>query len=144
MGVLWLNSEISNTKFGKMTANHGRIQSVALGHNPSAPQADVDQDTRKMLNKNKEDIEKSNKLIWITISVAILGIILIIIAWITLAMTVNVPDTVIPEEGSQNSTVDNEVLKQLELLRNNITALNETIKDSSKSLTAFDAQLKQE
>ena len=70
-----------------MTANHEvRIQSVALGHNPSAPQADVDQETRKMLNKNKEDIEKSNKLIWVTISVAILGIILIIIAWITLAM----------------------------------------------------------
>ena len=70
-----------------MTTNHEvRIQSMAHGHNPSAPQADVDQETRKMLNKNKEDIEKSNKLIWVTISVAILGIILIIIAWITLAM----------------------------------------------------------
>ena len=70
-----------------MTTNHQtRVQSVLVGHNPSAPQADVDQETRKMLNRNKEDIEKSKKLIWVTISVAILGIILIIIAWITLAM----------------------------------------------------------
>jgi len=127
-----------------MTANHDRIQSVALGHNPSAPQADVDQETRKMLNKNKEDIEKSSKLIWVTISVAILGIILIIIAWITLAMTVNVPDTVIPEEGSQNSTVDNEVQKQLELLDTNIKELNKTIIGSRKNLTDFGDQLDQE
>ena len=69
-----------------MTANNDdRVQSLApIGFGASAPQADVDQDTRKMLNRNKDDINKSTKLVWATVIIATLGIILIIIAWITL------------------------------------------------------------
>ena len=77
--------EISEVRTSKMSANRNdRVQSFAQTLRESGPEADVDQDTRKMLTKNKEDIEKSNKLIWATITMAIIGIILIIIAWITL------------------------------------------------------------
>ena len=50
------------------------------------PHEAVDYQTRKMLTKNKADIEKSAKLIWISISIASLGFLLIIIAWVDLAM----------------------------------------------------------
>ena len=50
------------------------------------PHEAVDYQTRKMLTKNKTDIEKSAKLIWISISIASLGFLLIIIAWVDLAM----------------------------------------------------------
>ena len=60
------------------------------GEGPSVagdgPHEAVDYQTRKMLNKNKADIEKSEKLIWISISIASFGFFLIVIAWITLAM----------------------------------------------------------
>lgn len=69
-----------------MIANdNNRVQSFAQGLRESGPEADVDRETRQMLNKNKADIEKSNKLICASISVACVGIILIIIAWLTLA-----------------------------------------------------------
>ena len=43
-----------------MTANNDdRVQSLApIGFGASAPQADVDQDTRKMLNKNKTSLKQ--------------------------------------------------------------------------------------
>ena len=60
------------------------------GDGPAAigdgPHEAVDYQTRRMLNKNKADIEKSEKLIWISISIASFGFLLIVIAWITLAM----------------------------------------------------------
>ena len=50
------------------------------------PHEAVDYQTRRMLKENKTDIEKSAKLIWISISIASLGFLLIIIAWVDLAM----------------------------------------------------------
>ena len=42
------------------------------------------------------------------------------------------------------STIDNEVQEQLRLLGKNITALNETIKESNENLIDFDTQLIEE
>ena len=69
-----------------MSANNPKHESLDVG--PSAgdgPMAHQDAETRRMLKQNKEDIRKSNKLIWVSIFIASFGFLLIIIAWITLA-----------------------------------------------------------
>ena len=68
-----------------MSAINTKLALSGGGQGNEDPGLIQDVETRKTLNKTKEDIKKTNTLIWISIGIASLCLILIIVAWVTLS-----------------------------------------------------------
>ena len=69
-----------------MNNNNGRIQSLGPGLEEDGPKAQEPAETRKMLEKNKKGLDRSNKLITASIVLAAIGGVLLVAACIHLTM----------------------------------------------------------
>jgi len=134
-----------------MSANNPKHESLDVG--PSAgdgPMAHQDAETRRMLKQNKEDIRKSNKLIWVSIFIASFGFLLIIIAWITLASSAPPNGPALPSTAGSslsspgNTTNRSEIYMKITALTDDIHQLNKTIKNTGMVVKDFESTLQRE